>query len=175
MNTLLHFLLCQSVTGICYISRSLRSVHLGGPHIPFTGSIKWSYHGWLNMTTSSEGPFSLASDPSTLIPPLVKPPRKTKIIHFTTKQNNIQAFVNLPIRPIILFCGRQYFFQEVFVRLYFLVKTTPGKVDINFTGDKAFHILLQHSVSLIRPQYYSYWLSECLTGTFWMTERDAGT
>ena len=45
-------------------------------------------------------------------------------MHFTKKQNNIQTFVNLPIRPIILFC-RQYFFEEVFGRLYFLVKITP--------------------------------------------------
>jgi len=43
----------------------------------------------------------------------------------------------------MLFCrGRQYFLQEVFVRLYFLVKITRGKVSINFTGDKGFHILL---------------------------------
>jgi len=38
------------------------------------------------------------------------------------------------------------------------VKITPGKVNINFTGDKAFHILLQHSVCVIRPQSYSRWL-----------------
>jgi len=42
-------------------------------------------------------------------------------------------------------------FQEVFVRLYFLVKITPGKVSIKLIGDKAFHILLQLSVSVIRP------------------------
>jgi len=28
---------------------------------------------------------------------------------------------------------------------------TPGKVNNNFTGGKSFHILLQHSVSAIRP------------------------
>jgi len=33
----------------------------------------------------------------------------------------------------MLFCS-QYVFQEVFVRLYFLVKVTPGKVSTNFTG-----------------------------------------
>jgi len=80
---------------------------------------------------------------------MVKTQRKTKIIHFTKKQNSVQAFVNLPIRPIVLFC-RQYFFQ-VFVRLYFLVEITPGKVSINFTGNKGLHILLQHSVSVTRP------------------------
>jgi len=57
MNTLLHFLLCQ-------LCRSLRNVCLGGLHIPFQGLIKRSYHGWLNMMTSSEVPlFSLASEP----------------------------------------------------------------------------------------------------------------
>jgi len=70
-------------------------------------------------------------------------------MHFTKKQNNVQALINLPIRPIVLFC-RQYFFQ-VFVRLYSPVKIIPGKVIIKFAGDKGFHILLQHSVSFIRP------------------------
>jgi len=78
--------------------------------------------------------------------PIVKTPRRTKIIDFTKKQNNAQAFLN--IRPIVFFC-RQYFFQEVFVRSYFLIKITPGIVSINFIGDKDFYILLQHSVSLI--------------------------
>jgi len=49
---------------------------------------------------------------------------------FPKKQSNVQAFVNLNIRPIILFC-RQYFRQEVFVRFYFLVKITGGNVSIN--------------------------------------------
>jgi len=75
--------------------------------------------------------------------------RKNLIINFT-KKKNVQAFVNFPIRPNILFC-RQHFFQEVFVRLYFLVKITLGKVNIDFTGGKGFHILLWHSVSVIRP------------------------
>jgi len=44
--------------------------------------------------------------------------------------------VNFHFRPIILFCS--YFLQEVFVRLYFLVKITTGRVSINFTGDKGF-------------------------------------
>jgi len=62
-------------------------------------------------------------------------------MHFTKKQNNIKAFANLHIPPIILFSrGRQYLLQEVFVRFYFLVKITRGKVSINFTGDKGFHI-----------------------------------
>jgi len=58
--------------------------------------------------------------------PIVKTPTKTKIIHFTKKQNNVPAYVNLHIRPVILFCG-EYFRQEVFVRFYFLVKITAGK------------------------------------------------
>jgi len=49
MNTLLHFLLCQSCL-------SLRNVSLGGLHIPFLVLIKRSYHGWLIMMASSEGP-----------------------------------------------------------------------------------------------------------------------
>jgi len=53
--------------------------------------------------------------------PILKTPRKTTIIHFTKKQNNVQAFVVLHIRPIIVFCT-QYFLQEVFVRFSFLVK-----------------------------------------------------
>jgi len=47
-------------------------------------------------------------------------------MHFTKTQNNVQAFVNLHIRPIILF-RRQYFLQEVFARFYFLVKVTVEK------------------------------------------------
>jgi len=58
MNTLFHFRLCQSC-------RRLRSISLGGTHIPFLGLIERSYHGWLSMMTSSEGP-------STRSPPLVK-------------------------------------------------------------------------------------------------------
>jgi len=55
MNTLLHFLSCRSC-------RSLRNVSVGGPHVPFQGLIKRSYHDWLNVMTSSEGPlFSIAS------------------------------------------------------------------------------------------------------------------
>jgi len=50
---------------------------------------------------------------------------------------------------MVFFC-RQYFCL-VFVGLYYLVKITPGKVTIDFTGDKGFHILLQHYVSVIRP------------------------
>jgi len=58
--------------------------------------------------------------------PIVKTPRKTKIMHFTKQQNNVQAFSNLHIRRIILFC-RQYFLQEVFARFYFLGKITTEK------------------------------------------------
>jgi len=71
----------------------------------------------------------------------VKTLRNTKIIHFIKKQNNVEAFINSHIRLIILFC-RQYFLQDVFVRFYFLVKVTAGKVSINFKGDEVFHILL---------------------------------
>jgi len=59
--------------------------------------------------------------------PIVKTPRKT-IIHFTTKQNNVQAFVNLLICLVMLF-RRQYFLQ-VFVRFYFLVEFTTEKASI---------------------------------------------
>ena len=72
---------------------------------------------------------------------VVKTLRNTKIIHFIKKQNNVEAFINSHIRLIILFC-RQYFLQDVFVRFYFLVKVTAGKVSINFKGDEVFHILL---------------------------------
>jgi len=112
--------------------------------------------------------------------PIVKTPRKTKIMHFTKKQKNAQAFVNLHIRPIILFY-KQYFMQDIFIRFYFLVKIKAGKVSINFTGNKGFHMLLQ----LCYSQYKNYlneswctryvwlcWLTECLTGTFWLTDRD---
>jgi len=78
----------------------------------------------------------------------VKTLRSTKIIHFVKKQNNAEAITNLRIRPIILFC-RQYFLQEVFFRLYFLVKITAGKVSINFTDDTGFHILLLLSDHMI--------------------------
>jgi len=61
-------------------------------------------------------------------------------------------------------------FQEVFVRLYFLVKITPGKVSIKLIGDKAFHILLQLSVSVIRPHVtHDGWLN-AWPGLFgWLT------
>ena len=72
---------------------------------------------------------------------VVKTLRNTKIIHFIKKQNNVEAFINSHIRLIILFC-RQYFLQDIFVRFYFLVKVTAGKVSINFKGDEVFHILL---------------------------------
>jgi len=61
--------------------------------------------------------------------PTVRTPRKTKIMHFTTKQNNVQTFVNVHTCPLMFFC-RQYFLQPVFVRFYFLVKFTAGKVSI---------------------------------------------
>jgi len=35
--------------------------------------------------------------------------------------------------------------------LYFLEKITTGKIRINFTGDKGFDVLFQHSVSVIIP------------------------
>jgi len=62
--------------------------------------------------------------------PIVKTPRNTKIIHFTTKQNNVQAFVNLLICLVMLF-RRQSFLQTVFIRFYFLVEITAGKASIN--------------------------------------------
>ena len=101
--------------------------------------------------------------------PIVKTPRRTKIIDITKKQNNAQAFLCWPIRPIIFFC-RQYFFQEVFVRSYFLVKITPGKVSINFIGDKNFYILLQHSVFFIRPHVIHDGWQNAQPGLFgWLT------
>ena len=51
-----------------------------------------------------------------------------------------KAVLILHICAIILFL-RQYVLQEVFARLYFLVKITAEKVS-NVTGDKGFHILL---------------------------------
>ena len=63
MNTLLHFLSRQSC-------RSLGNVCLDGRHIPFLGLIKRSYHGWLSMMTSSDGPFQPCLGPRTLSPPL---------------------------------------------------------------------------------------------------------
>jgi len=48
-------------------------------------------------------------------------------MHFTKNQNNVQAFVKLHIRPIILFCT-PYFRHEVFTRFCFLIKITAEKV-----------------------------------------------
>jgi len=50
-------------------------------------------------------------------------------MHFPKKQNNVQTFANLYIFQSMFFC-RQYFLQGVFVRFYFLVKITAGKVSI---------------------------------------------
>ena len=103
--------------------------------------------------------------------PIVKTPRKTKIILFPKKQNNVQAFVNSHIHPIVLFC-RQYFRQEVFVRFYFLVKITAGNVSMNWLLQmvRAFTFCFCYQTTC-----YLYWLTECQTGTFWLTDRDAGT
>jgi len=66
MNTLLHFLFCQSC-------RSLRNVSLGGPHIPLLSLIQRFYHGRLSILTSSERTFSALSwSHSTLSLPLGK-------------------------------------------------------------------------------------------------------
>jgi len=48
-------------------------------------------------------------------------------MHFIKKHNNVQAFVNLLVRPIIMLFCRQCFLQEVFVRLYFLVNSQQEK------------------------------------------------
>jgi len=102
--------------------------------------------------------------------PIVKTPRKTKIIRFTKKQNNVPAFVNLLICPIMLF--RRQYLLEVFVRFYFLVEITTGKASINWLTDKSFHILLLNTYQIA---HYSFLLTEYKTGTFWLTDRDAGT
>jgi len=47
-------------------------------------------------------------------------------MHFTKQQNNVQAFANLHIRPVVLF-RRQNFLQEVFARFYFLGKISTEK------------------------------------------------
>jgi len=101
-------------------------------------------------------------------------------MHFAKKQNNVQAFVNFHNRPIILFRRHtHYFLQEVFARFYFVVKFTTAKVSVDFTGDKGFRILLllsDHMLFIIEkiistgadvPGVGLYWLTECLTGTFW--------
>jgi len=41
--------------------------------------------------------------------PIVKTPRKTKVMHFTKKKNNVHTFVNLQIRPIILSVKNTFF------------------------------------------------------------------
>jgi len=61
-------------------------------------------------------------------------------MHFTKKQNNVQAFVNLHIHRTILFC-REYSPQEI-CSILLSRKNHSKKVSINFTGDKGFHILL---------------------------------
>jgi len=43
---------------------------------------------------------------------------------------------------------------------------------LTFTDEKCFHILLLLSLQIT---CYSYWLIEYQTGTFWLTDRDAGT
>jgi len=112
--------------------------------------------------------------------PIVKTPTKTKIMHSAKKK----AVLILHICAIILFL-RQYVLQEVFARLYFLVKITAEKVS-NVTGDKGFHILLlSEHMLFIREKILSkeadapglglYWVAECITGTFCLTDRDAGT
>jgi len=47
-------------------------------------------------------------------------------MHLTKKQNKIYTFVNLHIRPVVLLY-RQYFLEEINVRLYFLVKSHQEK------------------------------------------------
>jgi len=77
-------------------------------------------------------------------------------MHFTKTQNNVQAFVNLHIRPFVLF-RRQYLLQEDFARFYFPVKVTAKKVSINFAGDEGFHILLllsEHMLCMIEKIFH---------------------
>ncbi|CAK8697283.1 unnamed protein product [Clavelina lepadiformis] len=95
-------------------------------------------------------------------------------MYFTRKQNNLHS------RPIILFC-RQYFLQEVVIRLYFLKKISAGKVSINFAGYKAFHIQMVFAQGNANKYRYEIqvvgqrWLTKCQSGTLWLTDRDAGT
>jgi len=77
--------------------------------------------------------------------PMLKTPRKIKILQYILLKN--ENVFKHQSNHITL----QYFLQEVSARFYFLVKITSGKVSINFTGDKGFYILLQHSTFVIRP------------------------
>ena len=51
---------------------------------------------------------------------------------------------------------KQYLLQDVFARLYFLVKITAVKVSINFTGDKGVHnlLLLSDQMSFLIEKNY---------------------
>jgi len=68
---------------------------------------------------------------------------------------DLQRLKNVKVDPMSVKvgypCCRQYFLQEVVVRFYFLVKITQGKVSVDFTGDKGYHIVLQHSAFVIKP------------------------
>jgi len=44
--------------------------------------------------------------------PIVRTPKKTKIMYFPKKSDNVQAFVNLHICPIMFFCRLYTFFTK---------------------------------------------------------------
>jgi len=107
------------------------------------------------------------------------------LMHFTKKQKKCSSICKFTHSPNTF--RRLYFLQEDFARFYFLVKVTAKKVSINFTGDKGFHILIllsDHMLCMIEKSFTDYgctrcstiyWMTECLTGTFWLTDRDACT
>jgi len=80
--------------------------------------------------------------------PIIKTPRKKEIKHFTKKQNSFQACEKLRIQPTILF-HRQFQFHS-------LIKITAGKVNIDFAGDKGFHILLSILLLLSDRMVFMY-------------------
>jgi len=73
-------------------------------------------------------------------------------MHFTKKQNYVQAFVKLNIRPITHLC-RQYVLQEVFTPFCFLVKITARKSVLILHVIRAFTFCF-----CFETAYYVWWL-----------------
>jgi len=77
-------------------------------------------------------------------------------MNFTKKENNVQAFVNLRIRLIVLF-RRQTFFKKCLLGFIFSQRSHQKKsvLTLQVISDKGFHIVLQHFTHIHRQKVFN--------------------
>jgi len=97
---------------------SLRNASLGGPHIPFLGLIKWSYHGWLLWWHHQRAPlFSLATGPPN--------PKSTTGSSLVVCYEKVNVFIKANNKHCSISTPSKYFAKKVFYneesRPYFYV------------------------------------------------------